>query len=205
MVHDLTSKSPAKVIFGIEIKLTGDLEFGVKPATEDDTTYTGKEQRLNELHEFMRTRTKMVSDRMNARYDRSANTEGFHDGQLVLCYNPQRKKGLSPNYKIIKLFNDVVYRIQKANSGRTKMKVVYIERLAKYGKRDNEPIRTGRTGFSGRLCYANRNITIRIKNNKQKLKQQLKEPTNTDKCRAAVTACQQRQQECVNTNTYTLI
>ena len=91
----------------------------------------------------------MVSNRMKARYDRAANTEGFRWRQLVLLYNPQRKKGLSPKlqtswdgpYKIIKRLNDVVYRIQKANSSRTKMKVVYIGRLAKYGKKDNEPIR----------------------------------------------------------------
>ena len=40
-VHDSTSRSPAKVIFRIEIKLPGDLEFGVEPARERDATYTG--------------------------------------------------------------------------------------------------------------------------------------------------------------------
>ena len=68
---------------------------------------------------------------------------------MVLLYNPQRKKGLSPKfqtswdepYKIIKRLNDVVYRIQKPNSPRTKIKVVHIERLAKFGKKDKEPIR----------------------------------------------------------------
>ena len=55
-IHDLTSKSPAKVIFGTEIKLSGDLEF--------DVTYNGKEQRLNELHEFVLTRKKwLVTER----------------------------------------------------------------------------------------------------------------------------------------------
>ena len=90
----------------------------------------------------------MISDRMKARYDRAANTEGFHEGQLFLLYNSQRKKGLSPKlqtswdepYKIINRLSDVVYRIQKANSPRTKKKVEQIERLAKYGKRYNEPI-----------------------------------------------------------------
>ena len=57
-VHDSTSKSPAKVIFGTEIKLPGDLEFDVKPSTEDGATYPKKEQSLNELHEFVRTRIK---------------------------------------------------------------------------------------------------------------------------------------------------
>ena len=68
-VHDSTSKSPAKVIFWTKIKLIGDWEFGVKPATEGDATHTGKEESLNELHEFLRTHIKMVSDRIKARYD----------------------------------------------------------------------------------------------------------------------------------------
>ena len=105
-VHDSTCGSPAKVIFGTEIKLPADLEFGVKPAIEGNATYTGKEDSLKE------------------RYDRAANTEGFHEWHLVLLYNPQRKKGLSSKlqiswdgpYKIIKRLNDVVYTIQKANS-----------------------------------------------------------------------------------------
>ena len=57
----------------------------VRPATE----------RLNELHEFVRTRIKMVSDRIKASYGRAANTAVFYEGQLVLLYNPKRKKGLS--------------------------------------------------------------------------------------------------------------
>ena len=65
-----------------------------------------------ELHEFVCTRIKI--DRMKAMYDRVANTKDFHEGQLVVLYNPQRKKGLSPKlqiswdgpYKIIKRLND---------------------------------------------------------------------------------------------------
>ena len=52
----------------------------------------------------------MANGRTKARYDRAANMEGFHKGQLVLLYNPQQKKGLFPKlqtswdgpYKIIK-------------------------------------------------------------------------------------------------------
>ena len=76
--------------------MPGDLEFGVKLAIDRGDTYTGKEERLNELHEFVRTRINMVSDRMKVRYDSAANMEGFHEEQLVLLYNPKLKKGLSP-------------------------------------------------------------------------------------------------------------
>ena len=74
------------VIFGTEIKLSSDLDFGVKPATEGDDIYTGKEQSLKS--KFVRTRIKMVSDRMKASYDRAVNAEGFQEGQLV----PHREK-----------------------------------------------------------------------------------------------------------------
>ena len=65
----------------------------------------------------------MVSDRRTARYDRAVNSEGFHEEQLVLYYNPKRNKGFSPKlqtywdvtYKVIKRLIDVIYRIQKAN------------------------------------------------------------------------------------------
>ena len=91
----------------------------------------------------------MVSDRVKARYDRAANTENFYVVQLVLFYNPTRKKGSFPNmqssweglHKVSKRLNDVMYRIQKAGSPRTKMKVIHKERLEIYGSRYNEPIR----------------------------------------------------------------
>ena len=79
----------------------------------------------------------MVSDKIKARYDRAANAEGFKEGQLVLLYKPQRQIRLSPKlqihweglYSVIKRINDVVYRIQKYKSLRSKMKVVHLERM----------------------------------------------------------------------------
>ncbi|XP_037813635.1 uncharacterized protein LOC119604837 [Lucilia sericata] len=150
-VHDSTSRTPAKIIFGTELKLPGDLEFGIKPSSKskDDENFSQEQDDLNELHEFVRRRIKMTSDKMKARYDRAVNSEGFTEGQLVLLYSPQRKKGLSPKlqthwegpYVVIKKLNDVVYRIQKYKSPRSKMKVVHLERLAAYGKGESVPIR----------------------------------------------------------------
>ncbi|GBP11482.1 hypothetical protein EVAR_100772_1 [Eumeta japonica] len=72
----------------------------------------------------------MTSDKMKARYDLAANSDGFTEGQLVQPYNPQRKKGLTPklqthwerSHRVVKRLNDVVYRIQKCSSPRAKMK-----------------------------------------------------------------------------------
>ena len=82
----------------------------------------------------------MVRDSVKATYDRAANTESFQEEQLVLLYNPQRKKVLSTKlqtscdgpYKKIKRFNNVLYWIQKANRSRTNKKVVHIVMKLKY-------------------------------------------------------------------------
>ena len=50
--------------------------------------------------------------------------------------------------------------------------------------------------------YANRLNIIHIKNNKQKLKQQLYEPTSTYNSHSIFTACHQHQQEFVCTQTH---
>ena len=44
-----------------------------------------------------------------------------------------------------------MYRIQTAKSPTTKMKVVHIERHAKYGKRYNEPIRDEQAEVGGSI------------------------------------------------------
>ena len=139
-IHDSTSRTPAKVLFGNELKLPGDLIFGATP-NDDVNQDEDSQNSFSKVHDAVRHRIKMVSNRMKARYDRAANTDGFQEGQLVLLFNPQRKKGLCPKlqthwegpYKIVTKINDVVYRIQRSDSPRSKMKVVHLERLAPYG------------------------------------------------------------------------
>ena len=82
---------------------------------------------------------------MKARFESAANSDGFHEGDLVLLYNPQRKKGVSPKlqpqwdgpYQVVKRINDVVYRIHSSTRNRNKMKVVHLERLARYGVKES--------------------------------------------------------------------
>ena len=139
-IHDSTSRTPAKVLFGNELKLPGDLIFGATP-NDDVNQDEDSQNSFSKVHDAVRHRIKMVSNRMKARYDRAANTDGFQEGQLVLLFNPQRKKGLCPKlqthwegpYKIVTKINDVVYRIQRSDSPRSKMKVVHLERLTPYG------------------------------------------------------------------------
>lgn len=142
-IHDTTTVTPAKAIFGTDLRLPADLKYGVSVVpemTHADDYISRKREELADIHELIRRRTQLASDKMKARYDLRANTEGFKEGQLVLLHNPQRKRGLSPKlqthwegpYRIVTRINDVVYRIQKYPTNKGKLKVVHIERLAPY-------------------------------------------------------------------------
>ncbi|XP_037959193.1 uncharacterized protein LOC119688593 [Teleopsis dalmanni] len=140
--HNSTSTTPARAVFGADIRLPPDLKFGITPLCGKMTCdYTGsKRDQLDEIHRFIRRRLLLTSDKMKARYDLRMNSEGFQEGDLVWFHNPQRKKGLSPKlqtywqgpYRVITKINDVVYRIQESGHPRARMKVVHLERLAPY-------------------------------------------------------------------------
>jgi transposase InsO family protein len=139
-VHESTGQSPAKVIFGKDLKLPCDLMFGTPEAEKLEVHDYADElqKRLLEIHDMVRERIQISSDRMKSRYDIRANSAGFQENDMVWLYNPTRKKGLSPKlsqswdgpYKVIKRINDLVYRIQRRPN--CKMKVVHLDRLKKY-------------------------------------------------------------------------
>jgi transposase InsO family protein len=148
-MHETTGTTPAKVIFGNDLRLPGDMRFGAVPSS----AFCGQEyvdkmkEELNEIHQFVREKTGLSSDRSKARYDTRANNRGFEEGQLVWLYNPQRKKGLSPKfqpewegpYTVVTRINDVIYRIQKGP--RYKPKIVHLERLALYKGMSTDSVR----------------------------------------------------------------
>jgi len=140
--HDTTRFTPAKILFGDELRLPADLRFGISEPIELEPNdfVQQKQMELNKVHEEVRRNIKLMSNLMKAKYDRRANCGGFEDGQLVWFYNPRRLKGRCPKlqtnwegpYRIVKKLNDVVYRIQSCSSKRCKMKVVHFERLTPY-------------------------------------------------------------------------
>lgn len=143
-VHETTGQTPANVLFGRELRLPCDLQFGCKPdedvAGED---YISRlKRRMDDIHEKVRSNMQHASDRMKTRYDIKAETGGFQPGDLVWLYNPHRRRGYSPKlqrswdgpYEIVTRINDVIYRIKKQPNG--KPRVVHINRLALY-KGDN--------------------------------------------------------------------
>jgi hypothetical protein len=94
--------------------------------------------RLQDIHNYARKHIKLASDRIKTRYDRAANSAGYHEGDNLWLYRTTRKKGKSPKlqspwegpYTIVKRINDVVYRIQR--NPRSKMMMVHLDRLAPY-------------------------------------------------------------------------
>src|SRR3978361_703292 len=90
MVH-----TPAKVVFGREIRLPCDLAFGT-PSSEALEVGDYAEQlrkRLLDIHDLVRERIRLASDKMKARYDLRANSAGYQEGELVWLDNTQRKEG----------------------------------------------------------------------------------------------------------------
>ena len=59
----------------------------------------------------------------------------------IWFYSKGRRNRIKYKNKIIKRINKVVYWIQKTSNLQTKIKFVHKERLAKYWRTDNEPIR----------------------------------------------------------------
>jgi transposase InsO family protein len=139
-VHDTTGETPSNILFGRELRLPCDLQFGSAPAMEHSVSdyVVELQEKLSSVHNGVRNKIKLSSDRMKARYDLRANSTGFKEGEQVWLYNPRRQRGRSPKlqthwegpYRVVKRINDVVYRIQR--SPKAKMKVVHLDRMTKY-------------------------------------------------------------------------
>ncbi|KAJ8941537.1 hypothetical protein NQ318_010305 [Aromia moschata] len=137
-VHETTGQTPASIVMGRELRLPCDLKFGCTPGDDvagEDYVSTLR-QRMDDIHERVRSNIQGASNRMKETYDISANDGRYQPGNQVWLYNPQRRRGLSPKlqsswegpYEVVTRINDVVYRIQKLPRG--KPRVVHFNRLA---------------------------------------------------------------------------
>ncbi|GBP01405.1 hypothetical protein EVAR_101420_1 [Eumeta japonica] len=118
-----------KIVFGTELKLPEDLQFGVQPSPPNEATGNATQAReLDELHNFVRSRVKMTSDKMTTQ--------------------PTTKEGAIS--KAASTLGRTIQFIIKCISPTAKMKMVHLERLARYGKEVYGF--SCRTGLSGRQC-----------------------------------------------------
>ena len=139
-IHNITGETPVNILFGRELRLPCDLQFGstVESGLSTSDYVTNLRERLCKVHNDVRDKLKLASDRMKTRYDLRGTSAGFQEGDKVWLYNPQRRRGQSPKlqshwegpYCVVKRINDVVYRIQR--SPKAKIKVVHLNKMAKY-------------------------------------------------------------------------
>ncbi|KAJ8946176.1 hypothetical protein NQ318_004430 [Aromia moschata] len=119
---------------GRELRLPSDLKFGCTPGDDvagEDYVSTLR-QRMDDIHERVRSNIQGVSDRMKETYDINPNDGRYQPGNQVWLYNPQRRRP----YEVVTRINDVVYRIQKLPRG--KPRVVHFNRLAPFAGSNDE-------------------------------------------------------------------
>ena len=90
-----TGMTPAKLVFGREIRLPGDLMFG-SPETQsqEPKNYSSQlENQLRGMNHLVRGRLKIASDKMKTGYDIRSNCVGFQEGDQVWLFNPKRRRG----------------------------------------------------------------------------------------------------------------
>ncbi|KAJ8959050.1 hypothetical protein NQ318_022305 [Aromia moschata] len=145
-IHETTGQTPASIVMGRELRLPCDLKFGCTPGDDvagEDYVSTLR-QRMDDIHERVRSNIQGASDRMKETYDINANDGRYQPGNQVWLYNPQRRRGLSPKlqsswegpYEVVTRINDVVYRIQELPRG--KPRVVHFNRLAPFAGNNDE-------------------------------------------------------------------
>ncbi|KAJ8940405.1 hypothetical protein NQ318_009334 [Aromia moschata] len=138
-IHETTGQTPVNIVMGRELRLPCDLKFGCTPGDDvagEDYVSTLR-QRMDGIHERVRSSIQGANDRMKETYDINSN-----DGNLVI--QPTTSSGLSPKlqsswedpYEVVTRITDVVYRIQKLPRG--KPRVVHFNRLAPFAGSNDE-------------------------------------------------------------------
>ncbi|UYV69434.1 K02A2.6-like, partial [Cordylochernes scorpioides] len=84
-IHETTGQTPAKIMFGRELRLPCDLEFGSpgEPPTEVTDYVNNLRSILLETLELVRAKIRTASHRMKTRYDQRANHDGFRQIDLI--------------------------------------------------------------------------------------------------------------------------
>ncbi|XP_067628486.1 uncharacterized protein [Eurosta solidaginis] len=108
----------------------------IRPAQALRSSSSAKQQSVKE-------RTMVLSGTMKHRYHENNNSKSFLAGDLVLLYNPHRRKVVPSKfrcswegpYKIVKKLSDTIYRIQSIEKPRSR-RVVHLAMLAAFRSRD---------------------------------------------------------------------
>ena len=138
--HEATGFTPARLMFGRELRLPVDLATGRPPGAELPNTYTDYaqtlQQRLEEAHRWARQHLKVSGQAMWRQYQGRARNAQHRPGDWVWLHNPQRKPGKSPKlqsdwkgpYKVAEVLSAVNYRLEMPEKKRAS-KIVHVDRL----------------------------------------------------------------------------
>ena len=144
--HTATGETPNSMLFGREITQPVDLLFNF--LNEEETInapvyVTNLQNRLIKTHQVIERRLVRAAQVAKRYYDSKSNHGKYKRGDLVLVYDPTRKKGLKNKmralwvgpYVIIKALSNVTYRIG-LNRNSKKWKVVHFDKLRVYNPRE---------------------------------------------------------------------
>jgi len=139
--HEATIHTPAKLMFGRELRLPVDLATGRPPqeVTDPISNYAQMlQERLITAHRLVRNSMRTAGNNMKTRYDWHSREVKYNVGDHVWLHNPLRKRGLSPKlqspwegpYEILQVMSDVTYKIRRGPQKRSR--VVHADRLWRY-------------------------------------------------------------------------
>ncbi|XP_076029467.1 uncharacterized protein LOC143018176 isoform X1 [Oratosquilla oratoria] len=141
--HEATGFTPAKLMFGREIRLPVDLSTGRPPGAELPHTYSDyvmmMQRRLEEVSRWARQHLRVSGQAMWRQYQGRARNAEHQPGDMVWLHNPQRKPGKSPKlqsdwegpYKVTEVISAVNYRLEMPGRKRAS-KVAHVDRLWKH-------------------------------------------------------------------------
>jgi hypothetical protein len=83
--HDTTGFTPARLLFGRELRLPSDLLFGTPPELDRPTIEHAVNfvDHLRDIHNYARQHVRLASNRMKTRYDKLADCAGCQEGDRV--------------------------------------------------------------------------------------------------------------------------
>ena len=127
--HKTNKFSPYEILFGRRMRVPLDLVHGIPPdriteITEQSLYPEVLRARLDKIHKIVRENIEGTALRMKAHYDKTSTPIYFRPNDIVLLYNPRRRKGKSPKlhsawegpYVILDLLNDCIARIEEVLS-----------------------------------------------------------------------------------------
>ena len=148
-VHSSTLQTPAKLMFGREMRLPIDLMFNTAQGscTTPSDYLSSLRGTIQRAYDHARSAGANAQRRQKTEYDVRARQYKFQEGEFVYLHNPVLKAGECSKfhrpwkgpYKVVTVIDDVVVRITEADHPQ-KTQVVHIDRLKPFPSTAQRPV-----------------------------------------------------------------